>query len=393
MEGPRRLVPSSPIARISYVTFLVYTAQSMLLPIIPLYAESLGAGPALIGTIFLMNLVVASVLSIPFGALSDRMGRTKIIVGGTLLTVVAYAAMGFTSSSVGILVVYMIAGIAVAAYGPGITTYPADVAEPGRMGRAIAIAQTSRQVAFSIGPAIAGITTAFFGYTTNFLLAAGIAALGALIAGFLLPERKPKAVLTGGLFRSATLKVAGDLVIIGSLVSIFALHFANYSFGGFMPLYEKSVAIPVSTIGLLFTVQAVGNIVSRLVLTRISEMVNRRTPFMVASMLIAGLVLFFSATFSSAVAIGFLYFVLGSVIGLGGVMINTLLAERSPVETRGLTLSFFNMAIYAGQGVGPAVTGIVIGMSDFDLAFKAASLVPIAAAFIYLTAARRYRIA
>ncbi len=389
MNLSKRTVSASPLLTVSAVIFFIYAGQSMLWPLIPLYAGAKGASPAIVGVIVLANLAASAILSIPFGHVSDRIGRVRIITLGSLVAAGSIAATGFSVEPIAIMITYAAAGIGHAAYGPGTTSYPADIAEPGHMNRSIGITQTARQLSFSLGPALGGILAEVLGYAASFFVAAALVVAGGILAGLLLPERVRGKALTQASWRKTFLGVMRDLGMVGSMVSIFTLMFAYFSFTSFMPVFSKNVSIPLSLIGLLLAVQSAGNIVSRLVIGPISDKTGKRTPFLILGLCIAAVTLALSASFTSPEAIAILSFSLGFSAGFSTVIINTVMAERASYETRGLTLGFFNTALYAGSGIGPAVTGLIVGLSGFDSAFKVAALVAAAGAITQLSVARR----
>lgn len=389
MKFSQTTLAASPLSLVSVTIFFIYAGQSMMWPLVPLYATSKGASPPLVGTILLVNMLASASLSIPFGSLSDQLGRVRIITIGAVIAAGGLSIMALTFDPLTIILAYSLAGVGHAAYGPGTTSYPADIAEHGRMSRSIAIAQTSRQVAFSVGPGLAGISAELLGYSGSFMLAAGFMVVGATVAGFLLPEQRSSFTAPAKIQRTEVVTgVVKDLVMVSCIVSLFAMMFTYGSFSSFMPLYAERVGIPVSVIGFLLTFQALGNIASRLIVGKISDKLGKRSPFLVLGMLMAAFVLFFSASSKEAGFIGGLSFTLGLSTGFSTVIINTIMAERAPLGGRGLALGFFNTTLYAGSGIGPAVTGLLVGLYDFDLAFKASSLVVAAGALAYFLTAR-----
>ena len=64
------------------VSFTCFFGSYLRIPVLPLYAASLGAGTVQVGLINACFLLMAGLLSIPFGILSDRMGRRSFIVAG-----------------------------------------------------------------------------------------------------------------------------------------------------------------------------------------------------------------------------------------------------------------------------------------------------------------------
>ncbi|MBW2681448.1 MAG: MFS transporter, partial [Deltaproteobacteria bacterium] len=57
------------------VAFCGYLGSNMRLPVVPLYARSIGADTVQVGIINSAFLLMAGILSLPMGILSDRFGR------------------------------------------------------------------------------------------------------------------------------------------------------------------------------------------------------------------------------------------------------------------------------------------------------------------------------
>ncbi len=70
--------------------FVDMVGFALVLPLLPLYAESFGIGPFLIG-VLLSSFAVSQLLTSPlWGKLSDRIGRRPVILGGQSLAAVAF---------------------------------------------------------------------------------------------------------------------------------------------------------------------------------------------------------------------------------------------------------------------------------------------------------------
>jgi len=64
------------------VSFACFFGSYLRIPVLPLYAASLGASTVKVGMINASFLLMAGLLSIPLGNLSDRLGRRSLIVAG-----------------------------------------------------------------------------------------------------------------------------------------------------------------------------------------------------------------------------------------------------------------------------------------------------------------------
>jgi len=69
--------------------FAANVGFGLLFPILPLYAEGMGASPAEIGLTVAGYSYVTAVALIPFGILSDRVGHRRMLIAGLLISSLA----------------------------------------------------------------------------------------------------------------------------------------------------------------------------------------------------------------------------------------------------------------------------------------------------------------
>src|SRR5437667_9977194 len=72
------------VALVTFATFTDIVAYSIAIPVLPALSRRLGASPTTIGLLFASFGVTLLTVSIPMGAVSDRMGRKAPLVGGML---------------------------------------------------------------------------------------------------------------------------------------------------------------------------------------------------------------------------------------------------------------------------------------------------------------------
>ena len=73
-----------------------YTAAYMRIPILPLYARSLGIDTIRIGVINSLFMLAAAGMSMPLGILSDRLGRKRLVMAGILISASSSMLLGFS---------------------------------------------------------------------------------------------------------------------------------------------------------------------------------------------------------------------------------------------------------------------------------------------------------
>ena len=91
---------SKPFVYITLAEFIVRSAYQMgKIPLLPIFAASLGAGPALLGFIVSVSTLTGMMLKPFFGFLSDRWGRKVWLIVGTTFFVVMPFMYQFVSTT------------------------------------------------------------------------------------------------------------------------------------------------------------------------------------------------------------------------------------------------------------------------------------------------------
>src|SRR5215831_12817704 len=85
------------VALVTFATFTDIVAYSVAVPVLPDLSRRLGASPTMIGLLFASFGVTLLTVSVPMGAVSDRVGRRAPMVGG--LIALAAATLLFASSA------------------------------------------------------------------------------------------------------------------------------------------------------------------------------------------------------------------------------------------------------------------------------------------------------
>ena len=103
--------------------FCCYFATNMRLPVVPLYARSLGINTAQIGLINSAFFLMAGFLSLPFGFVSDRWGRKLMACLGLLVLTGASFLLYFSNTFAQLTWAYIFMGIGVAAFSPTMMSF------------------------------------------------------------------------------------------------------------------------------------------------------------------------------------------------------------------------------------------------------------------------------
>lgn len=160
----------------------------IVIPVLPFYAEELGASPlavtVLIASYSAMQLVATPV----WGRVSDRRGRRPLLIAGLFASSVSYLIFGMAETLTLLLVSRMAAGAA----GGTISVahaYVADTTTAEDRAHGMGLIGAAAGIGVMLGPAIGGFFSRF-GLGAPGYVAAGLCLLNAIAAVFLLPESR-----------------------------------------------------------------------------------------------------------------------------------------------------------------------------------------------------------
>jgi MFS family permease len=126
------------------------------IPFLTLTARERGVSVDAIGIIAASYLLTQIFLQYPFGALSDRIGRTAPLAAGIAIFSIATAGFIVADSTLMFIVLRSGQGVGFALGYPAFRAMIADVTAPNQRGRAYAAMSTAYSSGLLIGPAIGG---------------------------------------------------------------------------------------------------------------------------------------------------------------------------------------------------------------------------------------------
>lgn len=351
--------------------FGCYLGSNMRLPVVPLYARTLGIDTAQIGFINSAFFLMAGFLSLPFGLVSDRFGRKLLASLGLLVLSGASFMLYFSSTFLELTLCYLLIGIGLAAFGPTMMSFVADISPATHLGRSYGWYTTAIYCGLSLGPAAGGFVAHASGYLQVFVVSGILVFLNFWIVVFFLPRSKlfqaPRSEKesTGSLLA----RLLKNRPLLGCWLVTLGGCFGLGMFITFIPLHAQNQSLNVGQIGLVFFVQGLTNALSRIPLGYLSDKVADR------KVLVAVGMIGFAATMAGfGMARTFEHFMifaisLGVSMGLAFTSIGALIAETVDPETRGVAMGGYNTCIYFGMMLSSALMGTVIQKVGFAYGF------------------------
>lgn len=158
-------------------TFLISLGTGMLVPILPLYADSFGASYAWIGLVLASRGLGTIIGDLPAGVLLQRVGQRKLMLIGLSAIACCGLAMSFASTLWQLVCIGLIEGMGGALWNISRHAYLTEAAPMGQRGRAIATFGGIFRTGGLIGQAVGGMLGALLGLRAPFLVYALIAAV------------------------------------------------------------------------------------------------------------------------------------------------------------------------------------------------------------------------
>jgi MFS family permease len=199
----RALPPKLPLAvyALGLTSLLNDAASDMIYPLLPVFlATSIGAGAMALGLIEGAAELMASLLKLVTGHLSDRARRRKpFVVGGYLVASAARPFLAIASSAGAVLAIRL-----VDRFGKGVRSSPrdaliADVVPPAQRGQAFGVHEAMDHAGAVVGPLAAyGLIALGASLPRVFLISTVPALVACLVVGFWVREPSRETIVLAG---------------------------------------------------------------------------------------------------------------------------------------------------------------------------------------------------
>lgn len=174
------------LAIIFVIVFVDLLGFSLILPLLPYYAQTFGADAFVTG-LLVASYAVAQLIGAPLlGRLSDRVGRRPVLLISIFGTFVGFLLLGFA----GALWVLFVSRVVDGLTGGNLSVaqaYISDVTDQKNRAKALGLIGAAFGLGFIIGPAVGGALSVY-GYAVPAFAAAALSAINLIAVFFWLPE-------------------------------------------------------------------------------------------------------------------------------------------------------------------------------------------------------------
>ncbi len=350
---------------LSSVVFLVMLGIAIILPVLPLYAESLGADVFLAGVLVGALPAARVFVDLPAGSLGDRYGNPQMMRLGLVLIAVSSFAAAIAFNYVMLLLVRVIEGVGSAFYVTSSLATLAKTVPMEKRGRYMGFYVNLLLVGQVVGPVVGGAVNAQWGLRAPFV-AYGLAAVGGLAVVVLaLPAKNGRAqariewrtagrLLRDRSFFTVNLGSLAAFFMRGGIVATVLPFFILRNWG----LSEVDTAIAA---GILVTVMALASMLTMYPSGWLADRYGRKPTF-VASLVLMGLVVplvYGTVDVASALPVIAIF---GLVLGLHGPLASWV-TDLSPPDVIGTAMGVYRTIADAGYFVGSVLLGGLVEMT------------------------------
>ncbi|MBI4551310.1 MAG: MFS transporter [Candidatus Latescibacteria bacterium] len=341
-------------------TFLLSFGEGVLVPTLPLYAQSFGLSFSLVSAVVAASGLGTVIADIPAGLLLERIGRRPAMLIGVAALALCTLAMGLAHVYLELIVYRVVAGIGAALWNISRHTYVTDVTAPHDRGRALAVFGGVGRLGFFAGPVVGGALGELYGLRVPILGYAALAGVVFILSVLFVPEAGRGVAATR---RTTHWRQVGDLLVQHArtfTTAGAAQVFAQMIRAGrhlLIPLYGAAVLnLDVGSVGLILTIAAAIDMVMFIPAGLIMDRFGRKYASVPCFLIMAiGMGLIPLSTTFLGLLVATTVMSLGNGLGSGSMM--TLGADLAPRQATGEFLGIWRLIGDVGSAAGPLVVG------------------------------------
>ncbi|MFQ5996942.1 MAG: MFS transporter [Dehalococcoidales bacterium] len=375
-----------PILALSIFSSML--GSGIVVPLLPLYAESLGASGFWLGVIFAAFPISRTLFTPVFGRLSDRSGRKPFICIG--LFFYALISLGFiwANSVYQLVLIRLVHGVTGGMILPIAQAYVGDISPEGEEGRWMGYSNAAFFSGFGFGPLMGGVLTEQLGMDFAFITMGGLNLLAFFIAVFFLPEISRKKLAASPPLSFKEMSQSGTMA--GLFSFRLALTFGRASFFTFLPILAAiSLGLRPNLVGVLLAIHILLLSLLGIPSGRIADRFSRRLLVVLGCLV--------SFTYLALIPLAQDFWQLLALCALGSLgsaiavpAASALTVEEGRKYGMGSAIAVFTMALSIGMAVGPILGGAIADFTNINSAFYFGAVMALVGAglFIWFTRAK-----
>jgi len=348
----------------------------MILPVFSLYAHKLsGFTPTLTGVAIGAYGLTQAVLQTPFGLLSDRIGRKRVIAIGLLIFSLGSVVAAVSDSIYGVIVGRALQGSG--AIAAAVMALLADLTREDTRTKAMAILGGSIGMAFTTALILGPILNSWIGVPGIFWLTAVLALLGILVTRFVVPQpaeshfhadTEPVPAQFG--------KTLADRQLLRLDFGIFCLHmFITANFIALPLVLRDTLHIIPAHHWRIYLPVLLLSVATMLPFIRLAERHGHMKQVFLGAILVmglseAGLALFHQQLLQFVVLL-FMFF---TAFNFMEASLPSLISRIAPAHSKGTAMGIYSSSQFLGAFFGGVIGGALLGHFDTTGVFEGCAI-------------------
>lgn len=347
----------------------------MVLPVLTTYGMVLnGASEALIGIAIGIYGLAQAVFQIPFGLVSDRIGRKPLIVGGLLIFALGSVIAAATDSIWGVILGRALQGSG--AIAAAVMALLSDLTREQNRTKAMAFIGVSFGITFAIAMVLGPIITHALGLHALFWMIAVLALAGIVITLAVVPSADTHLLnRESSIVRGSFRKVLSNSRLLKLNFGIMCLHILLMSSFVALPLAMEKAGLAASEHWIVYLVTMLVSFAAVVPFIIYAEKYRRmKQVFMgcVAVLFCAEVLLWLSGARLWGIIAGVqLFFIAFNVME---AILPSLISKESPAGYKGTAMGVYSTSQFIGVAIGGSLGGWLYGLQGAGLVFIAGAV-------------------
>ncbi|MEH7085667.1 MFS transporter [Neobacillus drentensis] len=362
------------------VMFLVMVGFGIIIPVLPFYAEEIGANPTELGLLMAVYSLMQLIFAPMWGQVSDRIGRKPVMMIGIAGLGLSFLIQALSTELWMLFAARIIGGILSSANMPTAMAYVADITTEENRGKGMGIIGAATGLGFVFGPAIGGVFSKF-SLNMPFFLACGSSFITLILVFLLLKESKQKNEAVTKKKPSFWKALSGTVTVLYLVQLLISLSLSGLE-ATFAYFAAKKADLDATQLGYIFMIMGFGSaIVQGGLVGRLTKKHGERMVIqsgIIVSALGFALILLVNSFATAALFL--------TIFGLGnGVIrpsVSSLITKTSSAgygSSTGLLSSFDSL----GRIIGPPLGGWLFSLA-IGLPYISGAIISIAAFILFL---------
>jgi DHA1 family multidrug resistance protein-like MFS transporter len=354
--------------------FIAFLGIGIIIPVMPVFAVTLGAGGLGLGMIIAAFSVTRGLLMPVVGNLSDKIGRKSFLAYGLLI----YGAVGLLipmANSVSHLIfIRGFHGVGSAMIVPVAMAYMSHLAPRGQEGKFMSYLNVAIFCGIGCGPLIGGFINDIFGFAAVFHLMALLSLVAFFLVVSQMPPHSGQEQGKGKSLLQSIKQMLNRRVTRGILLARYATMIIMVPTMAFLPLIMSGW--PETTglqIGLVIAARTLVNAMLQIPFGKLADRLNK-LPFLYGSSIALAITVGYIPWIDTFLPMLVLYMVLGAIEAAVWAMLGGYASiEAKEYFGHGTMMGVFSLAMTCGVFTGALLTGISMDRLGIHWAYGVAS--------------------